>query len=547
MFKNSALTDLALWLVERSREPANLPLLFEGFCGQLAAAGLDLCRVLLGLETLHPELSGTMLLWQGGALEKVTTQRAGILTSESYLRSPTRVVDETGQPFRWRAGESTREMPRLEAYAAEGVTDYLMLPLPFLDTTRTAVIGYATKRSGGFSAADLDLLDAAARMLSPWAERAILRKISLDLLAAYLGAEAGRRVYDGQIERGDLRTIRAALWFCDLRGFTALSDRLPRAKLIKVLNRWFEAMGAAIAEGGGEILKFMGDGLLAVFPVNGDPAATCDRALAAVHAALAADAGAGGPAGGPWRGAAALWAGAASGRCRVRQYRHLDQARLHRDRPRGQHGQPFGGPDQGARPLRGGFGRVRRRRHHAAPATRPAPPARDRRARLRLRAAGIRVRRSTATAIQRLRGLAGVIRAGQLADWQLEPEGRALAGLRAEVEAPLMALDQALGDMQAETGAPLAAAVRAVRLGKALEDPVTERLRDAGTAILDLDPRPAVALLHADADCGPRWRELDSVAHEGRERLSQPGAVRMDHGAVHGRDSSCSCTRCLAA
>ena len=82
MFKNSALTDLALWLVERSREPANLPLLFEGFCAQLTAAGLDLCRVLLGLETLHPELSGTMLLWQGGALEKVTTQRAGILTSD---------------------------------------------------------------------------------------------------------------------------------------------------------------------------------------------------------------------------------------------------------------------------------------------------------------------------------------------------------------------------------------------------------------------------------------------------------------------------------
>ena len=250
----------------------------KGFCAQLGEAGLDLWRVLLGLETLHPELSGTMLLWQEGALEKVTTQRAGILTSECYLRSPTRIVDETGQPFRWRAGESTREMPRLEAYQAEGVTDYLMLPLPFLDTTRTAVIAYATRAPGGFREPEIALLDAAARLLSPWAERALLRKIALDLLTAYLGAEAGRRVYDGQIERGDLRTIRAAIWFCDLRGFTALSDRLPRAKLIKVLNRWFEAMGGAIADGGGEILKFMGDGLLAVFPVDGDPAATCDRA-----------------------------------------------------------------------------------------------------------------------------------------------------------------------------------------------------------------------------------------------------------------------------
>ena len=287
MFKNSAVVDLALWLVERSRTPAGLPELFEGFCAQLGEAGLDLWRVLLGLETLHPELSGTMLLWQDGALEKVTTQRAGILTSESYLRSPTRIVDETGQPFRWRAGESTQGMPRLEAYEAEGVTDYLMLPLPFLDTTRTAVVAYATRGPGGFSEPDLALLDGASRLLSPWAERALLRRIALDLLAAYLGAEAGRRVYDGQIERGDLRTIRAAIWFCDLRGFTALSDRLPRAKLIKVLNLWFEAIGGAIADGGGEILKFMGDGLLAVFPIDGEPATVCDRAVAAAYAALA--------------------------------------------------------------------------------------------------------------------------------------------------------------------------------------------------------------------------------------------------------------------
>jgi adenylate cyclase len=286
MFKNSLITDLALWLIARSRQETTLPELFSGFCGQLTDAGLDLWRVILGLETLHPELSGSLLLWQEGALEKVMTPRAGILTSDLYLRSPTRIVDETGRPFRWRAGDDTLGMPRLEAHAAEGVTDYLMLPLPFLDDTRTAVIGYATKASGGFSAGELDLLDAAARLLSPWAERAVLRRIAIGLLAAYLGPEAGRRVYDGQIERGDVRSIRAAIWFCDLRGFTAMSDRLPRAKLIKVLNRWFEVVGAAIAEGGGEILKFMGDGLLAVFPVDGDPASVCDRALAAAEVAL---------------------------------------------------------------------------------------------------------------------------------------------------------------------------------------------------------------------------------------------------------------------
>ena len=286
MFKNGFLGDLALWLVEQSREPHTLPELFEGFCGELAR-DLPGLRVVLGLETLHPELSGFMLRWQPGALEKVTSQRAGILNNQNYLRSPTRIVDETGQPFRWRAGEDTRGMPRLEECVADGVTDYLMLPLPFQDNTRTAVMAYTTTAAAGFSDDDVVDLDRVTRLFSPWAERAVLRRIATGLLEAYLGPEAGRRVYDGQIERGDLRTIRAAIWFCDLRGFTALSDRLPRTKLIKVLNHWFEGIGTAIGEGGGEILKFMGDGLLAVFPVDGDATAVCDRALAAADVALA--------------------------------------------------------------------------------------------------------------------------------------------------------------------------------------------------------------------------------------------------------------------
>ena len=137
------------------------------------------------------------------------------------------------------------------------------------------------------AAGELEFLDAAARLLSPWAERALLRKIATDLLAAYLGPRSGRLAYDGQIERGDVHTIHAALWCCDLRGFTALSDRLPRPKLVAILNRWFDMIGAAIEAGGGEILKFMGDGLLAVFPLEGEGASSCDRALEAAEQAVA--------------------------------------------------------------------------------------------------------------------------------------------------------------------------------------------------------------------------------------------------------------------
>lgn len=280
--------DLLPWLLDAGARKLPLHELFAGFCDRLAAAGPGLTRATLALETLHPELSGTSLRWREGRLEKAQAARAGILTSESYLKSPVRVVDETERPFRWRAGEDTQGMALLEELAAEGTTDYLMLPLPFLDTTRTAAVSYATRRPGGFAVEQLALLEEASLLLSPWAERVVLRRIALDLLEAYLGREAGRRVYDGQIERGDVRTVTAAIWFCDLRGFTALSDRLPRPKLVGLLNRWFEVLGAALEANGGEILKFMGDGLLAVFHVEGgDAAATCARALAAAEAALA--------------------------------------------------------------------------------------------------------------------------------------------------------------------------------------------------------------------------------------------------------------------
>ncbi|HEX6015725.1 MAG TPA: adenylate/guanylate cyclase domain-containing protein [Geminicoccaceae bacterium] len=279
--------ELASWLVDRSRAAPPLPELFVGFCERLILAGVPVCRASLGLETLHPEESGTQLVWRDGALEALDASRIGLLTDTSYLNSPVRVVDETNRPFRWRRGESTQGMPLLDQLQADAVTDYVILPLPFLDDTRTATLSFATRADGGFAPSTFDELERAARLLSPWAERVVLRRIAIDLLAAYLGPVAGRLVYDGQIERGDVRTITAAIWFCDLRGFTALADRLPRREVVALLNRWFDVVGAAITAAGGEILKFMGDGLLAVFPIDDDATATCDAALAAAEAALA--------------------------------------------------------------------------------------------------------------------------------------------------------------------------------------------------------------------------------------------------------------------
>ena len=281
--------QLAQWLIGNTVGPDGMPGFFQAFCEQLVEAGLPVWRATLGLETLHPEASGFQLIWKDGTLVRERRARAGVLTSPSYLSSPTYIVDETGRPFRRRlAVEGTGSMPLLEDLVAEGGTDYCMLPLPFLDTTRTAVTSFATRAPDGFSDDDMQALDEASRLFSPYAERALLRRIAIDLLAAYLGPAAGRRVYEGRVERGDVETLKAAIWFCDLRGFTALSEHLPRRDVIGLLNRWFDAVGGAVEEAGGEILKFMGDGLLAVFPSQGHPGTVCDRALAAADAALAA-------------------------------------------------------------------------------------------------------------------------------------------------------------------------------------------------------------------------------------------------------------------
>lgn len=278
------LPELAAWLVEEIEARRPIPELFEGFCALLIRQGLPIWRATLGLEALHPEESGSLIVWREGVLDRrPSIARAGVLTNPSYLNSPTYLVDQSDEPFRWRAPAGSGGLPLIDELAAEGMTDYVMLPLPTLDSTRSAVVSFATRVPGGFDQGALQVLEAASRLITPLAERLLLRQIADNLLQAYLGKGSGHRVYRGQIERGDVETITAAVLISDLRGFTALSESLPRRQVVALLNRWFDVIGAAIEAQDGEILKFLGDGLLAVFPVEAgaDSNAVCDRALQA--------------------------------------------------------------------------------------------------------------------------------------------------------------------------------------------------------------------------------------------------------------------------
>lgn len=265
----------------------DFPALFAGFCEQVERAIAPLWRSTLGLEVLNPELSGSQLIWLEGELNRTEIGRAGMMARDDYLKSPIYIVDTTNRPFRWRIGQPMPDMEVIRSLAERGATDYFVMPLPFQDTSRTSTLSFATRRPGGFSELELERLAMAGRLWSPIAERWVLRHIALDLLAHYLGRGPAERVYAGQIERGDVSTIQAAILICDLRGFTGMTDRSERGAIVALLDRWFERIGAAIQGQDGDILKFMGDGLLAVFPLADSRAATCGRALDAALDAVA--------------------------------------------------------------------------------------------------------------------------------------------------------------------------------------------------------------------------------------------------------------------
>jgi adenylate cyclase len=278
------LDGLAIWLADEAPH-GSVGELFTAFCRELVRRGFPVWRASLGLEVLHPEVSGWLHVWTDEGTVARQSARAGVTLSPSYRNSPTRVVDETDVPFRRRLHEPCPDMPVLDELRELGATDYVMFPLPFLDRTRTAVASFATCSGPGFSEADLEDLRVTSRLLAPYLERHVLRRIAIDLLDTYVGPRTGRRIIEGQIEPGHVELIEAAIWFVDLRGFTRLSEEAPLDRVLAGLNIWFATLATAVEAQGGEILKFIGDAVLAIFPTAPEHhrEEACRRALAAAE------------------------------------------------------------------------------------------------------------------------------------------------------------------------------------------------------------------------------------------------------------------------
>jgi adenylate cyclase len=278
------LKKIADWLIDGARSSVDPPRMVAEICERLVGAGLPLWRAGIFVRTLHPDVLGVNFIWKPGAEVVSGTANFDFLDSPEFRNSPLAIVFGEGREVRHLIDDpESRRFPFLDDMRAEDVTDYIALPLHSTDGTIHAT-SWTTKQPGGFSDEQLNGLRSLMPPLARIVEITNARRKASILLDTYVGNRAGERILGGQIRRGHTETMHAAIWLSDLRGFTALSDRLPAETVVDILNRYFDCQVSAIRTHGGEVLKFMGDGLLAVFPISEhDAQEVCSRVLQAAR------------------------------------------------------------------------------------------------------------------------------------------------------------------------------------------------------------------------------------------------------------------------
>jgi adenylate cyclase len=322
------IVELHVWAVGEGLRGSEAAALFDGLCRRLVAAGVPVWRAFAGMLTLHPQWSGYGYTWwrDRGIVEpqpfirgmqyeeSVLRWRArGIVEPQPFIRGTQREENRLNSPIghllreaaaatgegdpwlhlrrRLAGPEAQCDFPLLEELAAAGATDYFAEIVGFGggDASRGTGIAYtfATDRPEGFDDDDIVLLKAVLPVVSLAMMAHAGHTIASSLLAAYLGADAGGRVHAGAVERGSVTAIRAVLWYADIRSFTALADTMPGAAVIALLDEVFETLAAALRPRAAQILKFLGDGMLAIFPCeDATRERICRQALAAAAEAM---------------------------------------------------------------------------------------------------------------------------------------------------------------------------------------------------------------------------------------------------------------------
>jgi adenylate cyclase len=279
---------VAEWLIDGGRSASEADEVLAELCARLTSCGIPLWRVAVFVQTLHPQIMGRAFFWRPEHGVEVNDASYSMLESDDFRDSPVAEVHAAVRTLRWRLSDPDCPLHfrLLRRLREEGATDYLAAPLIFTDGA-VHVASWTTRQPGGFTPDQLAGIEAIIRPLARVAEVRALRRTAANLLDTYVGNHAGARILAGHIRLGDTEAIDAAIWISDVRRSTRLAELLPPDRFIELLNRYFDCQIPTLSAHGGEVLKFMGDGLLAIFPIGerGDVGEVCRQALAAARVA----------------------------------------------------------------------------------------------------------------------------------------------------------------------------------------------------------------------------------------------------------------------
>lgn len=284
----AALFGFRHWILETARAIADTATIVNGVGDRFRKCGVPLDRMMTGAEVRHSERAAVGRIWELGREPTEYYFMHGEAGEAGYRDSPFRHAHETGQWVRLDLGviadDAYHVVPELKA---SGFTDYLAIPAPGAGGMRNA-FSFATRRPGGFDADDIAILRFAMPALAGLMELLVTRRILAEVARIYLGAEPAKRVLAGDVRRGEIMPLRAVIMFADMRRFTDISMHLSAQQTVDLLNAYYDCVVAPVESRGGEILKFIGDGLLGVFHADeGEEPEAAAHALEAAREALA--------------------------------------------------------------------------------------------------------------------------------------------------------------------------------------------------------------------------------------------------------------------
>jgi len=286
--KQSDVEQIAAWVAAAGLEGATELALLDGYCERCRSAGLAIGRAIIIIDTLHPIYEGRGFRWREDDVDEpqlLEFRRDAEGTPDGWENSPFyHLIQKGGGELRCRlhAGE-TAGFQAIEELLADGQTDYfatvhLFAPDAILGEMDNLATRWCTARPGGFTDEEIEALRYLTPILGLAIKSASLARVPVAVVETYLGRDAGRRVLQGRMSRGIAETLNAVLWFSDMRGYTALSEAISSDQLIRLLNDYAEAVISSVHGAGGDVLKLIGDGVLAIF-TDADPANACAAAM----------------------------------------------------------------------------------------------------------------------------------------------------------------------------------------------------------------------------------------------------------------------------